>query len=143
MRDSPLQDRFFIALEKSRRALATALTAHLTLICVCSLYGVDIQVDNVSICRAHLLRIFAEYVVTSIRERGLVTPVVISARRILKANIIVGNFLTPEANTICQQNWRDHRFMRRKIGNIRSAGWKLLDLLPPQATNTHRKAKKR
>lgn len=101
------------------------INGHLVLTCLCSIYGIDIQEDNVAICRARLLRIEAEYAVKHMKERRIVTAMVRRARRIIESNIIVGDFLKPETVTVRQWNYHDHRFARHKIGNITSKQWTL------------------
>lgn len=59
------------------------------LLCLMSIYGIEILADNTEECRKNLLRVFTDYIDPAVSD-----PIIIAASTVLEANIVQGDALT-------------------------------------------------
>ncbi len=83
------------------RKLTNAETPEQGLTALGSIYGVDIQADNVLECRARLLKLFCD----KFSYVSLLTPIGVKAAEIVGRNIVHGDFLKLAETILNAETW--------------------------------------
>ena len=96
---------FLIEILKRKLSFGTGPTH--ALMCLSSIYGIDISPENVLESRDRLYR----YVLLTVQADDL-TGFLKQAQAILKANIQVGNALKPQDITVWEYHWQGDSFTR-------------------------------